>query len=121
MIKGELTPYLTDHSFIRIIHPDSIITNEITNDQHLTKKIKGKFSSKHDVKRFTVRLTKKEEQIVVVRVPIKENGHIVGTLEIGEKLLGLELGKDILLSILVFCTVLGGGIIAAWRSDGYQV
>lgn len=110
VIKGELTPYLTDHSFIRIIHPHSIIMNEITNDHHLTKKIKGKFSSKRDVKRFTVRLTKKEEQIVVVRVPIKEKGHIVATLEIGEKLLGLELGKDILLSILVFCTVLGGGI-----------
>ena len=38
------------------------------------------------------------------------NGQITATLEIGEKLLGLELGKDILLSILVFCTVLGGVI-----------
>ncbi len=53
-------------------------------------------------------MKQKEEQILVVRVPIKMNGQITATLEIGEKLLGLELGKDILLSILAFCTVLGG-------------
>ena len=46
-------------------------------------------------------------QILVVRVPIKSKGQVVGTLEIGERLLGLELGKDVLLSILAFCTVLG--------------
>ena len=40
-------------------------------------------------------------------MPIQSNGHVVGTLEIGEKLVGLETGKDLLLSILAFCTILG--------------
>ena len=110
IIKGKLTPYLTNHSFIRIIKPDSVITNEVTNDPELTSKIKAEFSKKIKWKRYPVRVAQKEEQILVVRVPIKTNGHVTATLEIGEKLLGLELGKDILLSILIFCTVLGGVI-----------
>ena len=110
IMDGKLTPYLTNHSFIRIIQPHSVITNEVTNDHDLTRKIKGKFSSKSEVKRYSIRLTQKEAQILVVRVPIQSNGQVVATLEIGEKLLGLELGKDILLSILAFCTILGGVI-----------
>ena len=62
------------------------------------------------MKLYSVSLAHKEAQILVVRVPIQTNGQITATLEIGEKLLGLELGKDILLSILAFCTVLGGVI-----------
>lgn len=110
IISGKLTPYLTNHSFIRIIQPHSIITNEVTSNHELARKIKGKFSSKLKMKRYAVRLAHKETQILVVRVPIKKNGQVVATLEIGEKLFGLELGKDILLSILAFCTVLGGVI-----------
>lgn len=110
MMDETLTPYLTNHSFIRLIRPHSVIVNEFTNDHYLTNKINGKFSRKIDMKRYTVRLSHKEEQILVVRVPIKTNGQVVATLEIGEKLFGLELGKDILLSILIFCTVLGGVI-----------
>lgn len=110
VIDRKLTPYLTNHSFIRIIQPRSLIVHEVTNDHHLTKKIKGKFSGNTEIKRYSIKLINKEEQILVVRVPIKTNGQLVATLEIGEKLLGLELGKDILLSILVFCTVLGAVI-----------
>ncbi len=109
-VDEKLTSYLTNHSFIRIIQPHSVITNEVTYDHDLTRNIKGKFSSKSEVKRYSIRLIQKETQILVVRVPIKANGQVVATLEIGEKLLGLELGKDILLSILAFCTILGGVI-----------
>lgn len=110
IMAEKLIPYLTNHSFIRIIQPDSVITNEVTTDHDLTRKIKGEFSSKSEMKRYSVSLAHKEAQILVVRVPIQTNGQITATLEIGEKLLGLELGKDILLSILAFCTVLGGVI-----------
>ena len=110
ILDGKLTPYLTNHSFIRVIRPHSGITTEVTNDHDLTRKIKGEFSKKTEWERYTIRVKQKEEQILVVRVPIKSNGQVVATLEIGEKLLGLELGKDILLSILAFCTILGGVI-----------
>ena len=46
VIDRKLTPYLTNHSFIRIIQPNSLIVHEVTNDHQLTKKIKGKFSRK---------------------------------------------------------------------------
>src|SRR4051812_23398091 len=107
VLKGKLSPYLTNDSFIRLINDQSKISNEVSNNKQLATKIKGKFSSKPDSERYTVRQAQGEEQILVVRVPIKSKGQVVETLEIGERLLGLELGKDVLLSILVFCTVLG--------------
>ncbi|MFH7519122.1 hypothetical protein, partial [Pseudomonas syringae group genomosp. 7] len=58
-------------------------------------------------KRYLVRLAQGEEQILVVRIPIESNGKVIETLEIGERLVGLELGKDVLLSILVLCTIFG--------------
>ena len=51
-----------------------------------------------------------EKQIIMISVPIKANGQVVKTLVIGERLLGFELGKDLLFTILVFCTILGVGL-----------
>lgn len=84
VIDRKLTLYLTNHSFIRIIQPNSLVVHEVTNDHQLTKKIKGKFSRKQEIKRYSIKLIHKEEQILVVRVPIKTNGQPVATLEIGK-------------------------------------
>ncbi|CAH2717648.1 Adaptive-response sensory-kinase SasA [Neobacillus rhizosphaerae] len=105
--KEKLLPYLANHSYIRVIHPDSKIVNQVTNDQQMAAKIKAKFADKKETERVTIKLKNQEEQIAIVRVPIKSNGQVIGTLEFGKKLAGLELGKDLLLSILTFCTILG--------------
>ncbi|ETI65932.1 sensor histidine kinase [Neobacillus vireti] len=105
--KEKLTPYLANHSYIRVINPDSKIVNQVTNDQPMAAKIKAEFAAKKGTDRLTIKLKNKEEQIAIVRVPIEKNGQVVGTLEFGKKLAGLELGKDLLLSILAFCTILG--------------
>jgi two-component system, OmpR family, sensor histidine kinase ArlS len=107
VIKEKLTPYLTNQSFIRIVQPDSKIANQVTNNPKLAAKIKPQFVIEKGTERRTVRQKHGEEQIAIVRVPIKSNGQVAGTLEFGEKLVGLETGKDLLLSILAFCTILG--------------
>ncbi|WP_144554072.1 HAMP domain-containing sensor histidine kinase [Bacillus sp. X1(2014)] len=107
VIKEKLTPYLTNQSFIRIVQPDAKIINQVTNDQQLAAIIKPKFTSEKGTQRRTIRLNHQEEQFAIVRVPIHAHGQVVGTLEFGEKLVGLETGKDLLLSILTFCTILG--------------
>ncbi|PGV51499.1 cell wall metabolism sensor histidine kinase WalK [Bacillus sp. AFS037270] len=105
--KDQLTPYLTMHSFIRIVQPGSKMTNEVTNDKELAAKIKPKFVNEKEAVRKTIRQKNHEEQILMVRVPIHSSGQITGTLEIGEKLSGLELAKDVLLSIQISSTILG--------------
>ncbi|MFZ7943859.1 HAMP domain-containing sensor histidine kinase [Neobacillus sp. 19] len=105
--KAKLTPYLTPHSFIRIIQPDGKIAHQVTNDSNLAATIKPQFASEKGTMRSTIRLKNQEEQIAIVRVPIQADGQVTGTIEFGEKLKGLELGKDLLLSILGFCTFLG--------------
>ncbi|WP_066065511.1 sensor histidine kinase [Neobacillus soli] len=106
-MKDTFTPYLANHSFIRIMHSDSKKVIQVTNDKDLAAKVKAKSASHKETERLTIRLKKQEEQIAIVRVPIHSNGDVVGTLEFGKKLVGLELGKDVLLSILTFCTILG--------------
>jgi two-component system, OmpR family, sensor histidine kinase ArlS len=107
VIKEKLFPYLTTHSYIRIINPDSKVLNELSNDKHLIGKLKAKFTSKVETQRRTIRPVHGEEQIIIERIPIKTGGKVIGSLEMGERIVGLELGKDVLLSILIFCTVLG--------------
>lgn len=107
VIKGKLTKYLTNGSFIRIIEPGSKIMNQVTHNQQIASKIKGEFVTKTKSKRYLVRTAQGEEQMLVVRIPIESNGQVIKTLEIGERLVGLELGKDVLLSILIACTILG--------------
>ncbi|MED4224478.1 ATP-binding protein [Neobacillus cucumis] len=106
-IKEHLTPYLSMHSFIRIIQPDAKITYEVTNAEEMAEKVKPHFVEKKQSERKIITEKHREEQIVIVRVPIHSKGQIVGTLEIGEKLSGLEAAKDVLLSILTICTILG--------------
>jgi two-component system, OmpR family, sensor histidine kinase ArlS len=107
VIKEKLTPYLTNQSFIRIVQPNSKIVNQVTNAPKLAAKIKPQFAVEKGTQRQTIRQKHGEEQMAIVRVPIQSKGQVVGTLEFGEKLVGLETGKDLLLSILAFCTILG--------------
>jgi two-component system, OmpR family, sensor histidine kinase ArlS len=105
-----LSFYLTNHSFIRIVKNDSTITNQVYNDRNMALKIKPVFKRKAETQRISIRQKKKEQQIVVYRVPFKLKGQETETLEIGQRISGLELGKDILLSILGFCTILGAAL-----------
>ena len=110
VIEEKLTHYLNNHSFIRIINSDSKIINQVTNDPYLATKMNTPFSTKLVTKRSTIHQENGEKQIIMISVPIKANGQVVKTLVIGERLLGFELGKDLLFMILVFCTILGVGL-----------
>lgn len=94
-IEEGLAPFLTNNSFIRIINSQSHIVNEVTNNKQIAAKINGRFSKDQDSDRYIIRLDHGEKQILVVRVPIKSNGQVVASLEIGKRVLGLELGKDV--------------------------
>ncbi len=107
VIKEKLLKYLTNGSFIRIIDHKSKIIHQVTNNKQIANKIKGKFVTRTKSKRYLIRSAQGEEQILVVRIPIESNGQVIETLEIGARLVGLELGKDVLLSILIGCTVFG--------------
>ncbi|WP_102691005.1 sensor histidine kinase [Rummeliibacillus pycnus] len=107
VIEKKLSKYLTHGSFIRILDDHSKIIHQVTNNKELANKIKARFSRKTISDRYLVHLAQREEQILVVRIPIESNGKVIETLEIGERLVGLELGKDVLLSILIFCTIMG--------------
>ncbi|MGX9135634.1 sensor histidine kinase [Rummeliibacillus sp. JY-2-4R] len=107
VIKETLSKYLTNGSFIRIVNNKSKTINEVTNNKQLANKVKSKFVFDTTSKRYLVRLATGEEQILVVRIPISTNGQVTETLEIGERIVGLELGKDVLMVILIVCTILG--------------
>jgi two-component system, OmpR family, sensor histidine kinase ArlS len=110
VIKETLSVYLTSHAFIRIVNEDSKIVNQVYNDHYLATKVKAKFVNKTETKRMAIRQKRVEQQIIVYRVPYKVKGHKVETIEIAERISGLELAKDVLLSILSFCTILGAVI-----------
>ncbi len=107
VIEETLSKYLTNGSFIRIINNKSKTINQVTNNKQLANKIKGTFVLDTTSRRYLVRMVTGEEQILVVRIPISSNGQVTETLEIGERLVGLELGKDVLMFILIACTILG--------------
>jgi len=94
--KNLLNSYMSTHSFIRIVGSDSKVIDQVSNDKTLVKKIPPTFSSE---KNFELRPFQ-EHQNLVVRVPIRQNQKLVGTLEISERLSGLESRKDIILSIM---------------------
>ncbi|MBO9129465.1 ATP-binding protein [Bacillus sp. 165] len=102
--EDRLKSYLTGHSFIRIVSPNSKIIDQVINDKDLAAKIQYKFSSKSESQLRTIGEEEEEEQVLIVRVPIVSHEHVIGTLEIGERLMGLEMRKDILVTILIFCT-----------------
>ncbi|XJZ28263.1 ATP-binding protein [Bacillota bacterium Lsc_1132] len=96
---------LTSHMLIRIILPDGRIEEQVTNDRHLTV-LKGSFSEKAQIKRSVIRVAQGEKQVLIVRQPIVADKKVVGTIEISERLIGLELRKDILIFILIVATIL---------------
>lgn len=94
--KNLLNSYMPSHSFIRIVGPNSTTINQVTNDKVLVQKIPPTFSTE---KNFELRPFQ-EHQNLVVHVPIHQNHKVIGTLEISERLSGLESRKDIILSIM---------------------
>jgi two-component system, OmpR family, sensor histidine kinase ArlS len=105
-IESELKEYLTLHSYIRIIEPNNKVAHEATNDMLLSKKIKGKYAVNKKAQTYTISTEHGEEEVLIVRIPIKNGNQIIGSLEVGERLIGLEMRKDFLLTILGFCTIL---------------
>ncbi|WP_160726089.1 sensor histidine kinase [Bacillus sp. USDA818B3_A] len=102
-VEARLKENLTDHSFIRIIQPKNKVVHEVTNDPLLSNKIKGKYIMKEQSQTRLISAENGEEEVLIVRLPIKGNNL---TLEIGERLSGLEARKEILRGILGFCTLL---------------
>lgn len=99
-INSKLKALLTEHSFIRILQADNQVLYEVTNEKSLAEKIKGKYVDTQESERRGISLAKKEKQVLIVRVPLKEGLNVKGSLEIGKELIGLESRKDILLWIL---------------------
>ncbi|WP_129691367.1 sensor histidine kinase [Gottfriedia acidiceleris] len=99
MNEEALYPFMSNHSYIRIIDPKSKIVTEVSNDK-LLNRIKPKFTRKEETKLIPF----SEHQNIVVRVPILQDQKVIGTLEIGELLVGLEGRKDMLLTIMAIVT-----------------
>lgn len=101
LTEDQLNFYLPKNSFIRIINANSKVVSEITNDQQLSK-IKAVFVQKEESQLRQI----EENQILIVRLPLLSANQVVGTLEIGQHLTGLEKRKDIVLSILAACSAI---------------
>ncbi|QED49471.1 HAMP domain-containing sensor histidine kinase [Cytobacillus dafuensis] len=104
--EGIFKKYLSEYSYIRIMEPGNKILHEVTNDELLSKKIKGKFTIEKLSQTHLISAEHGEEEVLVVHVPIYSGNNVIGSLEIGERLLGLETRKEILRGILIFCTLL---------------
>jgi signal transduction histidine kinase len=85
------------------MEPGNKKTLEVSNDLLLSKKIKGKYTETKQSQSRLITAEKGEEEVLVVRIPMK-NGK--SSLEIGERLTGLETRKEMLRAILGFCTIL---------------
>lgn len=105
-VEAVLKNYLTMYSYIRIVQPNNTVAYEVTNDPLLSKKVKGTYTEKKYAKNDLIFAEDGEERILVVRVPLQKNGPINGSLEIGERLIGLENRTEILRAILISCTAL---------------
>jgi two-component system, OmpR family, sensor histidine kinase ArlS len=102
-LKGELEDYLTEHSYIRIMDQKNKLIYEVTNDKFLSKKMKGKHTLIKQATTHLISTEHGEEEVLIVRVPFN-NGY--KTLEMGERLRGLEARKEMLRAILIIGTVL---------------
>ncbi|MDQ1147252.1 two-component system sensor histidine kinase ArlS [Bacillus sp. SORGH_AS 510] len=103
LLKGELEDYLTEHSYIRIIDQQNKLIYEVTNDKFLSKKMKGNHTLIKQANTRLISTEHGEEEVLIVRVPFN-NG--TKTLEMGERLRGLEARKEMLRAILIIGTVL---------------
>lgn len=99
-----LKSYLVDDSYLRIIKKNSKIEAHVADDIHVSH-TKGYFSHRSESQLRTIHEKGEEKQVLIVRVPIMYDHHVVSTLEIGEALTGLELRKDLLLTILIVCSL----------------
>lgn len=105
-VETILKDSLAAHSYIRIIDSKNTILHEASSDLLLSKKIKGKYTEKKQAQTHVISTENGEEQVLVTRIPIKSGSQIKGSLEIGERLIGLEMRKEILRGILISCTIL---------------
>ncbi|MFJ7979960.1 ATP-binding protein [Lysinibacillus xylanilyticus] len=105
-INEEIGDFLTPHSYIRIIDPNNNVIHEITNDALLAKTMQGQYVETKQAQTHLISAEQVEEQVLIVRVPIKNGNQITGSIEIGERLLGFETDKEILRAILGLCTLL---------------
>ncbi|TLS36445.1 sensor histidine kinase [Pseudalkalibacillus caeni] len=118
--NDQLKSYLIAGSYIRVILPNGQVAEEVTNEPYLLKKIKPALPNTKEVKRDMIRTSSGEEQVLYIRLPITDRQSLTGgTLEIGQTLHGLEIRKDILLSILaasmllaVILSLLGGKMLS---------
>jgi signal transduction histidine kinase len=105
-IDRKLKSYLTDYSYIRIMQPKNKVVHEVMNDSLLSKKIKGKYVETNKAQTYLIAAEHGEEQVLIVRVPINSGSQINRSLEIGERLTGLETRKEMLRAILGSSTIL---------------
>ncbi len=103
-LSRELKDSLTEHSYIRILQPKNKTIIEVMNDPLLSKKIKGKYVETSQAHSQLITAEHGEEEVLVVRVPL--NSKFNGSLEIGERLTGLEVRKELLRVILGISTIL---------------
>ncbi|WP_462412803.1 sensor histidine kinase [Neobacillus sp. Marseille-QA0830] len=101
-IEEKLKNNLSEHSYIRIMEAGNKVIHEVTNDKLLTQKISGKYTRGRQAQTHLISAEHGEEQILVVRVPF-QNGK--KSLEIGERLKGLEGRIEILRAILISSTI----------------
>jgi len=105
-VKGIFKEYLTEHSFIRMVGPKNKIIYEVTNDKLLSKKLKGKYTLQKQTQKRLISAEHGEEQVLVVRVPINNGKGSNVSLEIGERLQGLEARTELLRAILISTTII---------------
>lgn len=104
-IETVLHNSLVENSFIRIILPENKVMAEVTNDKNLAKKIKAEYVNKKEIKTLVIMGEKGEEQVLVANVPIQLGSQGSVCLQISERLLGLELRREILRIILISSTI----------------
>ncbi|MCH6268457.1 sensor histidine kinase [Neobacillus citreus] len=104
-IDDKLKGLLSEYSYIRIIGPWNTVVHEVSNDKVLSSKIKGKYAVNQQSQTYVISGKNGEEQVLVVHFPISTK-QLKGSLELGERLKGLEARKEILRAILIFSTIL---------------
>lgn len=104
--KEVLKDNLATHTLIRVMLPNGKTDVEVSSDPELTKIIKGKFSKRPVTQRKKIQTPEGDEQVLITRQPITSNHKTVATLEMTERLIGLEARKDILIILLSVCTIL---------------
>ncbi|WP_027417094.1 HAMP domain-containing sensor histidine kinase [Aneurinibacillus terranovensis] len=98
--ENVLQKFLPDNSMIRVVDKDFNIVNQITDDPDAIK-IKQKLTQASNSDLYSVN----GHKILIVRSPIRVEGTVIGTLEMGEKLVSLEGNINTLISVLLFSSL----------------